>query len=184
MDEIFNKMKSGSAAVSSYYAGDFLSMHEENSDLEFFYPREGTNSYVDAMCIPANSRNADLAHHYINFMCSEEIAVLNAEYTYYASPVTSVIENEDYRAYMEEVHEDAMEILYGTSDIPLEAYRNLSPEMLSLVNSLWEDLKIESSISTSIIVLASAILAALIGTGVFFFVRSRKRRRALASLWK
>ena len=181
MDEIFNKMKSGSAAVSSYYAGDFLSMHEENSDLEFFYPHEGTNSYVDAMCIPANSRNADLAHHYINFMCSEEIAVLNAEYTYYASPVTSVVENEDYRAYMEEVHEDAMEILYGdmATSVPTQAYLNLSPERLTLLNDLWEELKVESSIGAGIYVLCGTIVAAL----VTLFVANVLRRRRWAKLY-
>jgi hypothetical protein len=56
--------------------------------------------------------------------------------------------------------------------------------MLSLVNTLWEDLKIESSINVAITVLASAIVVGGVGAGVFFFVRSRKRRRIVASLWK
>ena len=91
MDEIFNKMSSGSAAISAYYAGDFLTMYEDNSDLSFYYPKEGTNSYIDAMCIPANCNNYDLALEYINFMCQKDIAIANAEYTYYASPLTSVV---------------------------------------------------------------------------------------------
>ena len=57
MDEIFNKMQGGSAAISAYYAGDFLTMYEENEDLEFYYPAEGTNLYIDAMCIPKISKN-------------------------------------------------------------------------------------------------------------------------------
>lgn len=64
MDEIFNKMKSGSAAISAYYAGDYLSMYEdedEDVELEFFYPREGTNYYVDAFCVPYNSAHPELA---------------------------------------------------------------------------------------------------------------------------
>ena len=69
---------------------------------------------------------------YINFMCETEIAVANAEYTYYASPLTSVIEDEGYQETMAEVHEDAMEILYGemASSVPTEPYMNLEPEEL------------------------------------------------------
>ncbi|MBR2621092.1 MAG: ABC transporter substrate-binding protein, partial [Clostridia bacterium] len=115
MDEIFNKMKSGSAAVASYYAGDFFAMYEENEDLAFYYPHNITNSYIDAMCIPKTSQNPELAMEYINFMCSEEIGVANALYTYYASPLTTVIANQEYIDGMNEVHEDAMDILYGDS---------------------------------------------------------------------
>jgi spermidine/putrescine transport system substrate-binding protein len=173
MDEIFNKMKSGSAAVAAYYAGDFLSMYEDNDDLAFFYPQEGTNSYVDAMCIPASSQNQELAHAYINFMCSKEIAKANAEYTYYASPMESVINDPDYRSYMESVHEDAMDILYG-SNVKTQAYLNLSPEKLQMLNELWEDLKVESSIGVGIYVLCGVIIAALITLAVLGFLRKRR----------
>ena len=167
MDEIFNKMKSGSAAVAAYYAGDYLSMNEDNEDLAFFYPTRGrngeagTNRYVDAMCIPANSKNYDLAHLYIDFMCSEEIAVANAEYTYYASPMTTVVENEEYRDYMGDY---AMEILYGeeAQKVKTQAYLNLSPDRLMMLNDLWEELKVESSIGTGIYVCCIAIVAALV----------------------
>lgn len=176
MDEIFNKMQSGSAAISAYYAGDFLSMYENNDALSFYYPREGTNIYVDAMCVPKNCRSFDLAMEYINFMCSEEIAVANAEYTYYASPLTNVLENEEYIAYMEDVHEDAMDILYGdmSRNVPTQAYLNLSPERLSMLNSLWEDLKVESSIGTEIYVLCGVILAALLALAVWQFFKRRR----------
>ena len=50
-------MENGSAAIASYYAGDFMTMYEENEDLEFYYPSEGTNLYVDAMCIPTSAKN-------------------------------------------------------------------------------------------------------------------------------
>ena len=164
MDEIFNKMKSGSAAVASYYAGDFLAMHEDNEDLSFFYPREGTNIYVDAMCIPKNSKNYELALEYINFMCSEEVGVANALYTYYASPLTTVVESVEYQEAMAEVHEDAMEILYGdmAASVPTQAYLNLTPERLTMLNALWEELKVESSIGVGIYVLCGVILALLI----------------------
>ncbi len=178
MDEIFNKMKSGSAAIAAYYAGDYLTMYEDNNDLSFFYPQEGTNFYIDAMCIPKTSKNFDLASEYINFMCSEEIAVANAEYTYYASPLTSVIENEEYQEYMAEVHPDAMEILYGemASSVPTQAYLNLTPDRLSMLNGLWEELKVESSIGAGIYVGCGVILVSL--TALIVYQVMKKRRWA------
>ena len=177
MDEIFNKMKSGSAAVSAYYAGDFLSMYEENDDLAFFYPREGTNMYVDAMCIPANSKNADLAMMYIDFMCSEEIAVANAEYHYYASPSRLVVENAGYQEYMSTIHEDAMELLYGSEDgdgVKAQAYLNLDQDKLVLLNSLWEELMVESKIGKGIYIWCAVILVALISWAIANFLRKRR----------
>lgn len=179
MDEIFNKMSSGSAAIAAYYAGDFLTMYEDNDSLALYYPKEGTNSYIDAMCIPKNSQNYDLAHEYINFMCSKEIAVANAEYTYYASPLTSVIEDEGYQATMAEVHEDAIEILYGemAASVPTQAYLNLSPERLSFVNGLWEELKVQSGIGPGIYVTCALILAAIIALAVKHFVTKKIREK-------
>ncbi len=175
MDEIFNKMKSGSAAVAAYYAGDFLSMYEDNPDLCFYYPREGTNLYVDAMCVPKTSTNQELAMHYINFLCSEEIAVANAEYHYYASPNSLVIGNEDYVDYMTSVHEDAMDILYySMDDVKTSSYLNLTSERLVMLNSLWEELKVESSIGKGIYVCCGVILAALILLAVSNFLRRRR----------
>ena len=176
MDEIFNKMKSGSAAVAAYYAGDFLAMHEDNEALELFYPKEGTNSYIDAMCIPKNAKNVELAHEYINFMCREEIGVANALYTYYASPLTTVVANEEYQSTMAEVHEHAIDILYGeqTQTVPTQAYLNLSPDQLTMVNSLWEELKVESSIGVGIYVCCFTILGALVLLVVWQILKKRR----------
>ena len=175
MDEIFNKMKSGSASVSAYYAGDFLSMYEDNEDLAFYYPKEGTNIYVDAMCVPANAEHYDLALEYINFMCSEKIAVANAEYHYYASPNRLVTENEEYIEYMESIHEDAMKILYDDiSTVKSQAYLNLAPDKLTLLNDLWEELKVESSIGKGIYICCAVILAALVAFIVYTVLRKRR----------
>ena len=180
MDEIFNKMQSGSAAVAAYYAGDFFSMYENNEDLAFFYP-ERTNSYVDAMCIPANSQNQWLANEYINFMCNEEIAKANAEYTYYESPMTTVIENEEYRDNMNDVYDGAYDILYGEmrDNTVSQPYLNLSPEKLQNLNLLWEELKGASSISTGIYVMCGVIVAVL----ALWAIASLLRRRRWARLY-
>ena len=79
-DEIFNKMTSASAAVAPYFAGDYITMAADNEDLKFYYPEEGTNVFVDAMCIPKSSQNKDAAIEYINFMLSEDAAIANALY--------------------------------------------------------------------------------------------------------
>lgn len=146
MDEIYNIMESGEAAIGAYYAGDYFTMVDaqaENVDLQFYYP-ENTNFYVDAMCIPSCAQNKELAEIFINFMLSEEPAVANAEYTYYASPNSIVYNNE---TYIEDMGEEAMAILYpGLENFAEEynkaAYRNLNTDMLDYLNTLWENIKI------------------------------------------
>ena len=177
MDEIFNKMENGSAAIAAYYAGDFLAMYENNEDLEFFYPKEGTNLYVDAMCIPKNSKNKTLAERYINFMLSEEPAIANAEYTYYASPNRVVVENEEYKEYMSEIKEDAYEKMYGTDGVNATAYVNLTNEKLALINELWEELKSDIDVSPTIYVMCTVIVVSLVSFSVFFAVRKKIRNR-------
>lgn len=146
MDEIYNMMESGEAAIGAYYAGDYFTMVDaqaDNVDLQFYYP-ERTNFYVDAMCIPACAQNKELAEIFINYMLSEEPAVANAEYTYYASPNRVVFENE---TYIEDMGEDAMEVLYPkltsfSESYNAQAYRNLDRDTLHYLNTLWENIKI------------------------------------------
>lgn len=163
MDEIFNKMKTGSAAIAPYYAGDFLSMYEDNDSLAFYYPAEGTNVFVDAFCIPNTSRHKELAEAYINYMLSEEPAVANAEYTYYASPNLAVRENEEYIECMEDIHPDAMDILYPAEGAFVTSYyHTLDADTLAYTNELWEELKIESSIEPWILIVSGAIVLGLL----------------------
>lgn len=195
MDEIFNKMEGGSAAIAAYYAGDFLTMYENNDSLEFFYPEEGTNLYIDAMCIPKTSKNQELAERYINFMLMvdddfdedfleymESIgedfyspAIANAEYTYYASPNQKVVDDEGYRECMNEIKDDAYEKMYGTDGIKTTAYKNLSGERLAMINNLWEELKSDIDVSPTIYIICGSIIATLVFCGIFFAVRKKKR---------
>ena len=175
MDEIYNKMENGSAGIAAYYAGDYLAMYENNSDLEFFYPEEGTNLYVDAMCIPKSSKNKELAERYINFMLTEEPAIANAEYTYYASPNRLVVESEEYIEYMGEIKEDAYEKMYATDSVKTSTYENLSGEKLILINQLWEELKSDIEISAGIYAICGVIIAVLLSLGIYFGIRNRIR---------
>ena len=146
MDEIYNMMESGEAAIGAYYAGDYFTMldaQSESVDLRFYYP-ERTNYFVDAMCIPSSCQHKELAEIFINYMLSEEPAIANAEYIYYASPNSLVYDSADYA---EELGEEAMEILYPGIENFSElynayAYRNLDTATLDYVNTLWEELKI------------------------------------------
>ena len=146
MDEIFNMMESGEAAIGAYYAGDYFTMVDaqaENVDLQFYYP-EQTNFYVDAMCIPSCAQNKELAEIFINYMLSEEAAVANAEYTYYASPNSLVYNN---ATYLEDLGEDTIAVLYPELGNFAEqynkmAFRSLDSETLDYLNTLWENVKI------------------------------------------
>ena len=77
MDEIFDKMEGGEAAMAPYYAGDALTMIDENPDLAFVHPSEGVNFFVDSMCIPANSNNKEAAELFINYMCEPSVGLAN-----------------------------------------------------------------------------------------------------------
>ena len=176
MDEVFNKMKGESAAIAPYYAGDYLTMYDSNDALAFYYPEEGTNVFVDAMCIPKGSRNKEVAEAYINFMLTEEIAVANAEYIGYASPNLLVRENEDYIAYMEDWHEDAMTILYpNTASVPTQYYHMLDADTQAISNELWEQLKIESSVGGTIHTIALVIVVLCTAFFLWRFILKKYR---------
>ena len=93
-DEIFDKMTGESAAIASYFVGDFVTMYSENDNLAFYYPEEGSNVFVDAMCIPTSSKHPEIAMEYINFMLSPDAAIANALYLGYASPSKYVYNND------------------------------------------------------------------------------------------
>ena len=196
-DEIFNKMKSESALVASYYVGDFLTMSDEQENLDFYYPKEGVNYFVDAMCIPTCSSNPHLAKEYINYMISEEPAVANAIYIGYASPNTAVIESQEYidamneYAYEGQNGETAYDLLYSYMPDTVNAsynslfpdktdpacYRSFSPEIQARVNTLWEDLKITGSTELWVHISSAVIISAFVVFAVYSTYIKKKRSR-------
>ena len=137
MDEIYGKMETGEAAIGPYYAGDYLTMLDNNEDLEFFYPDEGTNIFVDAICVPKCVKHYDAAMLYIDFLLEPEVALANAEYIGYASPNRAVVENEDYCYYQEE-------ILYPDPENtpPTQYYHDIDADVRNYYENLWIDLKL------------------------------------------
>lgn len=134
-DEIFLKMESGEAALAPYYAGDFLTMQENNPDLDFVYPDEGVNFFVDGACVLKGAKNKLAAELYIDFLLDPEVALANAEYICYASPHTEVYTNPEYTFYENE-------ILYPEQGrFKTQLFLNLDPEILALMSTLWDDVK-------------------------------------------
>jgi spermidine/putrescine transport system substrate-binding protein len=176
MDEIFNKMEGGEAAIATYYAGDFLTMYSGNNDLAFYYPEEGTNIFVDSMCIPKGSEHKAEAEMYINFMLQKDIAIANAEYIMYASPNTQVYDDADYIYYISEYHENAFDILYSdTSNMNVCYYQNLPADTLVMVNNLWEELKVDSSTGNGIYIICGIIVLAGASLIAYKVIQKKKR---------
>ena len=185
-DEIFNKMTTASAAIAPYFAGDFLIMADQNEDLDFFYPKEGTNYFVDAMCIPKNANLPEVAKEYINFMLSEEVAVANATYIGYASP-NKLVYDDDYinEEYAEEMGEYALEILYGASPEEANAeylklyetpcYKSFDQDTQNYVNQLWESLKTENSTELWVHLASAAIVVAVLVLAGYTTYTRKKR---------
>lgn len=140
MDDIFRKMENGEAAIAPYYAGDFLTMYDNNPDLAFVYPQEGVNIFVDSICIPKNAKNKAAAEAYINFLLDPDIAVENANYLGYATPNTEVLTHADY-----ELKDN--EYLYpAENQTPkTEYFYNLPQQTLTLMTDLWSEVKASQS---------------------------------------
>ena len=142
MDEVFQKMEGGNAAVAMYYAGDYLTMLENNEDLAFVVPEEGSNWFVDAMCILKSSQHMSEAEEWINFIASTKANLANMDYIWYASPNGEALE--EYPAYYEEVNEEPLdpeiyEIMAPSEEVlrRCEIYEKLPAETLRLYDRLW-----------------------------------------------
>ena len=131
MDQILEKLPSEEIVAAPYYNGDAVTMIDENPDLAFYVPKEGTNLFVDAMCIPKNAKNVEGAERFINFMCSTEAAMANWEYIGYSSPQTEV--------YNELDEETTSDPLYfpDITQYPTQAYTNLPNDINQYYNDLW-----------------------------------------------
>ena len=147
MDEIFGKMEGGNAAIAMYYAGDYLTMLENNEDLAFVVPDEGSNWFVDAMCVLKSSQHTAEAMEWINFIASTESNLANMDYIWYASPNAEALA--EYPAYYEEEYEEPLdEEIYHIMAAPpevldrCELYINLPQETLKFYNDLWTRLGI------------------------------------------
>ncbi|MBR7081296.1 MAG: ABC transporter substrate-binding protein [Oscillospiraceae bacterium] len=158
MDQIYDKMIREEAWIAPYYAGDYLMMVEDNEDLEFCFPEEGFNLFIDAMCIPDCCTNKENAEAYINFLCSPEISGQNLEYLGYSVPSEAAKEFMDPEVTESDIaYPDEETLSRG------EAFINLSTEANQLMDSLWLEVKTEGGIElTPIIGISVCVLAAIV----------------------
>jgi spermidine/putrescine transport system substrate-binding protein len=137
MDEIFDKLEGGEAAMGVYYAGDFLTMQKNNPDLAFVIPSEGSNYFVDAMCIPKGAVNKKNGEKFINYMCSKDAGLANCEAIGYSTPLKSVK-----AALPKDVSGNP--VAYPSQEVlsQCEQFINLPENILELYDSEWLRLKV------------------------------------------
>jgi spermidine/putrescine transport system substrate-binding protein len=173
MDRIFDKMESEEAWIAPYYSGDAAILVDNSDNIRFVVPREGTNYFVDAMCIPATSGHKAEAEAYINFLCDPEIAGANMDYVGYSTPETAA------KAYMDpEIVESPVHYPDGETLARTQVFVNLPEETSRLIDRLWAEAKMggpgESAVLVAIIL---GFLAVYIAILVY---KRRKRKRELA----
>lgn len=140
-DEIIDNMAQGRKALGIVYSGDAAYIMSENEDMGYFEPLEGTNIWCDAMVIPANAANTELAHEFMNYLCSYEAAFDNSDFVGYTSP-----------------NEEVMDELYGEGGtyeginayIPRSGYSKdesfeFNERNRKMISNLWSKVKIVAS---------------------------------------
>lgn len=167
MDEIFDKMGAGDALIAPYYAGDALTIMEENDSLNFVIPKSGTNLFIDAMCIPTCAKQKEAAEMYINFMCEPDIAYSNIDYICYSTP---------HKAAFQMLDEDVQNnpISYPDDDFisnKTTVFVNLSDEANREMQDLWTEMKSAEDNKTNTLIVPIFLIICI---GIIIFVLIRR----------
>ena len=168
MDQIFQKMESGEAWIAPYYSGDAAILVEENDNIAFSVPEEGTNYFVDAICIPKTSTHKAEAEAYINFLCDPEISYENCSYIGYSTPETAAKEMMDPEITENEMYYPSEETIANT-----EVFINLSDTTNQLLDSLWAEVKMGGPGQVGELI---AILVLFLGLYIGVVVYKRRKR--------
>ena len=173
MDQIFDKMESGEAWIAPYYAGDAAILVDNSEDIAFAVPEEGTNFFVDAMCVPKTASHKREAEEYINFLCDPEIAGANMDYVGYSTPESLAKEYLDPEVAESPLHYPSQETLSRT-----QIFVNLPEETSREVDRLWAEVKMGGPGESAVLV---AIILGFLGVYIAIIVyKRRKRKRELA----
>lgn len=179
MDQIYDKMGRGEAWIAPYYAGDYLMMADENEDLRFYFPEEGFNFFIDALCIPTCAANKEGAEAYINFLCSPEINGENLDYLGYSTPESAAKEYMDPETATSDIAYPSAETLSRG-----EAFLYLDQETTHLMDSLWLEVKIEGETDYTPIIGIAVTVALAAGFLTFRSVRNHRRRANRCKKWR
>lgn len=170
MDDIFPKMTNGEAALAPYYAGDALTMIDDNPDLSFAIPDEGTNTFVDSMVVLKNSKNKDLAEQFINFMLEDDIAKANIEFIGYSTPMSSVRDLLDDELKNSPIAYPSTELL-----AKCDTFSNLDDETNTYLLDSWTDVLSSGSDGAKDTIVLVVIAAIIIVAAVAFIIIKKKR---------
>jgi len=172
MDQIFDKMESGEAWLAPYYSGDAGTLVDNNEHIGFIFPEEGTNYFVDSMCIPITSTHKAEAEAYINFMCDPEIAGANMDFVGYSTPISAAKEYLSEEAVNNEIFYPSEETLSKT-----EAFTTLPDDISTLLDSLWAEVKMGGPGDSLTLILIIAVFLAIY---IWIIIHKRlKRKREL-----
>ena len=140
-DEIIDNMAQGRKALGLIYSGDATYVMSENENMGFYLPEGGTNLWSDAMVIPTNAKNPELAHEFINYVSSYEGSYDNSSYVGYTSANAEV---------MKDLSSDAGDFAGINAYLPrtdnkkdeVYVYNEVTRKMIS---NMWSKVKIAAS---------------------------------------
>ncbi len=179
MDQVYDKMERGEAWIAPYYAGDYLMMVEENPDLGFYFPEEGYNLFVDAICIPKSSTHPAEAELFINFLLQPDICGQNLEYLGYSVPLAAAKEYMDPEVTSSPIaYPDEETMALGQS------FNSLSLEGTQRMNEHWLTVKTADSATTVYLILTLVAIALVAFLWVFFKLRKRRQKARRCRRWR
>ena len=135
--QVRDKMIGNEAALGVIYSGEALYCQQENPNLDYVIPKEGSNLWIDSWVIPKNAENKEHAEEFINFLCRPDIAKMNFEYITYSIP------NSAGQALIEDDYMRNSTIAFPDTDQlkNCETFNFLGDENEALYNELWREVK-------------------------------------------
>lgn len=138
VDETGDEMAAGNAAMALVYSGEAAYAMELNDDLAYSVPKEGSNLWIDSWFIPKSCTNQENAEKFLDFLCREDIGMLNFDYVYYATPNTAVVEHLD-----DETLSDTTIFPPSETLANCDVYEQFDDETTARYSYLWKKLKSE-----------------------------------------
>ncbi len=136
VDEAQDEMIAENAAMAVVYSGEAGYALEYNDKLAFSVPKEGSNMWIDSWFIPKSAKHIENAEKFLNFLCREDIAMLNFDYVYYATPNTQV------KAALEPALQENTTIFPSKEILDnCEVLKPLDDETTMKYNLYWKEIK-------------------------------------------
>lgn len=136
VDEVRDKMIGNEGALGVIYSGEAIFCHDENPDLEYVVPDEGSNIWIDCAVIPKNAKNKEGAEEFLNFLCRPEVGVMNFNYITYSTPNVA-----SQKLLPKDIQDN--QIAFPDQSIldRCEPFQYLGPKMEAYYDQLWKEVK-------------------------------------------